>query len=67
MKGMYADAIAACQKARDLSGGNSTSALSGLGYTYAAWGKRTEALKILGDLKALSKRRYVSDERIALV
>jgi TolB-like protein/Flp pilus assembly protein TadD len=65
LKGMYPDAIAAYQKARDLSGGDP--ALIGLGYTYAVWGKRAEALKILGEVKAQSKRRYISPSKIALI
>jgi TolB-like protein/DNA-binding winged helix-turn-helix (wHTH) protein/Flp pilus assembly protein TadD len=65
LKGMYPDSIAAYQKARDLSGGDS--ALIGLGYTYAVWGKRTEALQILAELKAQSKRRYISPSDIAMV
>jgi TolB-like protein/DNA-binding winged helix-turn-helix (wHTH) protein/Flp pilus assembly protein TadD len=66
LKGIYPDAIAAYQKARDLSGGE-PNALSGLGYTYGIWGKPAEALKIIGELKELSKRRYVSPSNIALV
>ena len=68
LKGMYPDAIAAYQKARDLSGGDPTDGgLMGLGYTYAVWGERAEALKILGELKAQSKRRYVSPSSIAMI
>jgi TolB-like protein/DNA-binding winged helix-turn-helix (wHTH) protein/Flp pilus assembly protein TadD len=67
LKGMYPDAIAAYKKARDLSGGDPTDALIGLGYTYAVWGERAEALKILGELKAQSKRRYISPSSIARI
>jgi TolB-like protein/DNA-binding winged helix-turn-helix (wHTH) protein/Flp pilus assembly protein TadD len=67
LKGMYPDSVAAYQKARDLSEGDPTGALIGLGYTYAVWGKRTEALKVVGELKALSKRRYVSPSSIAMI
>ena len=38
-----------------------------MGYTYAVCGKRAEALKILEELKALSRRRYVSPSSIALI
>jgi tetratricopeptide (TPR) repeat protein len=65
LKGMYPEAIAAYQKARDLSGAEPTDALIGLGYTYAVWGKRAEALKILGELKTQSKRRYISPSSVA--
>jgi len=66
-KGMYPNSIAAYQKARDLSGADPTDALFGLGYTYAVWGKRAEALKILAELKAQSKRRYISPSSIARI
>jgi TolB-like protein/DNA-binding winged helix-turn-helix (wHTH) protein/Tfp pilus assembly protein PilF len=67
LKGMYPEAIGAYQKSRDLSGGDTIGALTGLGYTYAVWGKRAEALKTLEELKAQSKRRYVSPYSIATV
>jgi Flp pilus assembly protein TadD len=65
-KGMYREAIAAYQEARGFSG-ETPNVLSGLGYTYGISGKRAEALKILGELKALSKRRYVAPGHLALV
>ena len=65
-KGMYREAIAAYQEARGFSG-ETPNVLSGLGYTYGFSGKRAEALKILGELKALSKRRYVAPGHLALV
>jgi TolB-like protein/DNA-binding winged helix-turn-helix (wHTH) protein/Flp pilus assembly protein TadD len=66
LKGMYRDAIAAYQKARDLSG-EAPGALCGLGYTYGISGKRAEALRVLGELKGLSKSKYVSPYYIAKV
>ncbi|HWC18000.1 MAG TPA: winged helix-turn-helix domain-containing protein [Terriglobales bacterium] len=66
LKGMYRDSIAAYQKARDLSGG-SPGVLGGMGYTYAVWGRRAEALKILEELKELSKQKFVSPYYIAKV
>jgi TolB-like protein/DNA-binding winged helix-turn-helix (wHTH) protein/Tfp pilus assembly protein PilF len=66
LKGMYEDAIAQFRKAVDLSGG-APGPLSALGYTYGVWGKRDEALKIVQQLRLLSKRRYVSPYDIALV
>jgi TolB-like protein/DNA-binding winged helix-turn-helix (wHTH) protein/Flp pilus assembly protein TadD len=66
LKGMYREAIAAYQKARDLSG-EAPNVLSGLGYTYGICDKRAEAVRILGELKGLSKHKYVSPYYIAKV
>ena len=57
-KKQYTEAIAELQKAR-LSDTNPSS-LGYLGYVYGAAGKRPEAEKVLGELKELSNRRYVS-------
>lgn len=65
-KGMYQDAISAFQKGFDLSGG-APSYLANLGYAYGRWGKRTEALKIAGQMEELSRNRYVSPYDVALV
>jgi tetratricopeptide (TPR) repeat protein len=65
-KGMYQEAIANKQKAVDLSGGD-PEYLTQLAGTYAKFGKRKEALKILHQLTLLSKRRYVSPVAIARV
>jgi tetratricopeptide (TPR) repeat protein len=65
-KAMYPEAIANLQKAVDLSGGEPGN-LSDLGYTYAVFDKRNEALKILHQLTLLSKRRYVSPYTFAFV
>ncbi len=56
-KGQTREAIAALQKATELSG--FTGASAPLGYAYAAAGNRKEALKLLAEMKELSKRRYV--------
>ncbi len=61
----YEDAIAECQKA--LSLGGDPGVLGVLGHVYAASGKRAEALRVLAELKDLSKRRYVDPSDIALV
>jgi TolB-like protein/Tfp pilus assembly protein PilF len=66
LRGMYQDSVAAYQKALDLSGG-SPNVLAGLGYTYAVWGKRSEALKNLRELKELSKHKYVRPYAIATI
>jgi serine/threonine-protein kinase len=41
--------------------------IAGVGIAYSQAGKRSEALKILGDLQDLSKRRYVPPTSIALI
>jgi tetratricopeptide (TPR) repeat protein len=66
LKGMYREAIAAYQKARDLSG-EAPNVLSELGYTYGICDKRAEALRILGELQGLSKHKYVSPYYIAKI
>ncbi len=58
-KRMYKEAIAEIQKAVDLSGGN-LGWVGSLGNTYAIAGRRDEAIKILNELKARSKREFVS-------
>lgn len=65
-KKMYQEAAASLEKSVALSGGEPRF-LSALGYTYAISGKRNEALKILQQLSAHSKRRYVSPFDIATV
>jgi TolB-like protein/Flp pilus assembly protein TadD len=65
-KGQYESAIAEYQKGRSASGG-SVHLLAALGRAYAAAGKRRKALKILGELKELSKRRYVSASFVASI
>jgi Flp pilus assembly protein TadD len=62
----YKEAIAECQKAVSLSGGE-PSTLAGLGHAYAVSGKRAEAQRVLAELKDLSKRRYVAPLQIALI
>jgi len=65
-KGMYDEAIAAYQKAIEAS--ERTSAILGLlGHAYAASGRRGEALKILDELKEMSKQKYVSPYHMAVL
>jgi len=64
-KGDVAAAIEEYQKARALNDDPFVLAL--LGHAYAASGNKTEALKILDQLKDLSKQRYVSAYSFALV
>jgi tetratricopeptide (TPR) repeat protein len=62
-KHMYKEGIAELQKAVELSGG-STAFTSSLAYTYAVSGRKSEAVKILNDLKARSTR---NPSEIALI
>ncbi len=64
-KGMYQEAIAEFKKAALL--GSGPLALARLGHAYAISGKRGEAIKVLNELKELSKRRYVSPFDTALI
>jgi len=65
-KGMYAEAIAELNKAAP-SGGYVSRVISLLGYNYALWGKRDEAVKRLDELKELSKRRRVPAYDMAII
>jgi len=53
------DAVAEFKKAATLEGGNPLY-IAHLGIAYAAVGRRSEAVKILGDLQELARRNYVS-------
>ncbi len=61
--GQFPEAITAFQKARQLE--NNPLILGKLGRVYARSGKRAEALKLVDELKELSKRQYVSSNFIA--
>ena len=65
-KRMFPEAIAELREALALSGG-SPNVMGALGHAYAVSGQRDEAMKVLGDLRVLSERRYVSPFAIALV
>ncbi|MBA2704950.1 MAG: tetratricopeptide repeat protein [Blastocatellia bacterium] len=63
-QGRYDEAIAAYQKAIELS--ERTSNILGLlGHAYAVSGRRGEALKILNELKEMSAHGYVSPYDLA--
>jgi TolB-like protein/Tfp pilus assembly protein PilF len=64
-KKQYPEAIAALEKASQVDA--NTSSLGYLGNVYAAASKKAEALRVLEELKALSKQRYVSPYSIACV
>ncbi|MGH9764191.1 MAG: winged helix-turn-helix domain-containing tetratricopeptide repeat protein, partial [Blastocatellia bacterium] len=59
-------AVAAAEKARQFSSGN-TEALSLMGYSYGANGARDEAGRILGELQQLAAQRYVPPYNFAVV
>jgi serine/threonine-protein kinase len=63
-KGLYGEAIAAFQKAIPLSG-DSPDEWASLACAYAQSGRKTEARKIIDDLKEQSKKRYVAPSVIA--
>ena len=63
-KGSYAEAIAELRKALQLSEGD-TNELAALGHAFAISGQRSEAVKILDDLKERSKQTYVQPMWIA--
>jgi Tfp pilus assembly protein PilF len=60
------DAVAEFQKALALEP-SSPRYIAGVGIAYSKEGRRSEALKILGDLQELSKRRYVPPTSTALI
>jgi serine/threonine-protein kinase len=62
----YEAAIAALERGRSLPGANPL-ITGGLGYCYASWGKRSEALPLLDELKESSSTRYVSPMATALI
>jgi tetratricopeptide (TPR) repeat protein len=60
------EAIAELQTARALLD-DSAEVLAVLGYAHAAAGREADARKIVGEMDALSKRRYVSPYHLAMV
>jgi tetratricopeptide (TPR) repeat protein len=63
---MYNEAIDEINQAIQLSGGD-TRARATLGHAFAVAGRRDDAIKVLNDLKTLSKERYVSPYYMALI
>jgi tetratricopeptide (TPR) repeat protein len=57
-KSIYKEGIAELEKAVAILPGNPL-VLSGMGYAYAAAGRRLEAQKVLDQLDELSKQKYV--------
>jgi serine/threonine protein kinase/tetratricopeptide (TPR) repeat protein len=65
-KRMYEEAIESFQKGNTLAP-YTTDMVALLGHAYAVAGRRDEALKILNELKELSKKQYVSPFGIAFI
>lgn len=65
-RGEFDEAFAALQRAMQL-GATSPSIQAALGHCYAVSGKKSEALRILKELKTLREKRYVSPFDLALV
>jgi len=65
-KQMFSEAIAEFEKTREMAP-SQTFAVAGLAHAYAAARKRIEALQVLNELQAMSKRGYVSSFDIAVV
>jgi tetratricopeptide (TPR) repeat protein len=63
---MHQEAIAEFQKAISLSG-DSLQIRAELGHAYAVAGKEQEALKIMDELKGLSKESYISAYDVAAI
>ena len=63
---MFREALADLERARDFFG-SSAEVSSIIGYTYAVADRRVEARKVLEELQALSKQRYVSPYHLAIV
>lgn len=66
-KEMYDEAFAASQNMKELLGEKAPLYLTTLGYIYSLSGKKEEAKKVLNQLMDLSKHRYISSLRIALI
>lgn len=65
-QGAWDEAIAAAEKARDLSGGNSE-AIATIGFAHAMAGRTIEARVVLRELEERSKSRYVSAYSLAQI
>ena len=65
-KAMYREALAEYEKFATLSGGSPRSTAR-VGYAYARLGQRSQALRVLDQLGATSKQRYVPAVSFAIV
>ena len=64
-KGRYVEAIAQFQKARQLD--DTPIVLAVIGHAYAASGRKSDAQRVLDELKELSKRIYVDSYFVAAI
>jgi serine/threonine-protein kinase len=64
--GKFEEAVIEAQKAIELTRGSSIARAS-LGYAYAMAGKVEEAKRVLGELREISKKAYVSPVAVAVV
>ena len=64
--GMYSEALIACDRALEFSGGN-TEALSIAGYVHAVSGNKAKAEAIIHQMLELKRERYVPPYNVALV
>lgn len=64
--GMYSEALVACDRASEFSGGN-TEALSLAGYVHAVSGDRAKAEATMHQMLELKKERYVPPYNVALL
>ena len=64
-KQMFPEAVASCEKARSLD--NSAELIGYCGYVNAVAGKKTEALKIVDELKGLFNKQYAPAYFIAMI
>jgi TolB-like protein/Tfp pilus assembly protein PilF len=65
LSGRYAEAIAVSEKALPLSERHELTTKRSLGYAYALWGKREDAIKKIEEVKELSQQRKISSVNIA--
>jgi len=65
-KGEFDKALVDARRAVELSRGSLVT-VGGLGYAYAAAGKKDKAREVLNDLTTQSKRRYVSPYLVATI
>ncbi|HVF86334.1 MAG TPA: tetratricopeptide repeat protein, partial [Pyrinomonadaceae bacterium] len=72
LKGMYQEAIASFQKARELrfdstTYRDSTNTLEATGVAYAMAGRETEARRVLAELDKLARSKEISDANVAII